>query len=169
MNKEAFVTQLSFHFSPASGHILPLQTIRERIRGIWESLTWPIVKRILKADLAVTILFALLLVEPIRERAEYGIILAQVAAEFIHPAKSYGALGEVYSVGSIVVVGRFVWSIITDVLMPHVQTFTLVFLLPPKRTFRILHLARSCAVLPLVGHYSAFTVHPLYECLIVLI
>lgn len=119
MSKEAFVTQLSFHFSPASGHILPLQTIRERIRGIWESLTWPIVKRILKADLAVTILFALLFVEPIRERAEYGIILAQVAAEFIHPAKSYGALGEVYSIGSIVVMGggRFVWSIITDVLM----------------------------------------------------
>lgn len=119
MSREAFVTQLSFHFSPASGHILPLQTIRERIRGIWESLTWPIVKRILKADLAVTILFALLLVEPIRERAEYGIILAQVAAEFIHPAKSYGALGEVCLIGSIVVGVRFVWSIITDVLMLH--------------------------------------------------
>lgn len=95
MNKEAGRTQISFHFSPASSYVLPLQNIRQRIRGIWESLTWPVIKRILKADLAATIAFALLMIEPIRRLTDYGIILAQVAVHFIHPAKSYGQLVEV--------------------------------------------------------------------------
>lgn len=95
MNKETLLTQLSFHFSPTSAHILPLQNIQQRLRGIWESLTWPVVRRILKADLAVTVAFALLLIEPIRQQVDYGIVLAQIATEFVHPAKSYGSLGEV--------------------------------------------------------------------------
>ena len=95
MNKEAFVTQLSFHFSPASAHILPLQNIRQRLRGLWDTLTWPMLKRILKADLAITILFAMLFVEPLRKRTEYGLILGQVAVAFMHPGKPYGLLVEV--------------------------------------------------------------------------
>lgn len=95
MNKEAGRTQVSFHFSPASSYVLPLQSIRERIQGIWESLTWPVIKRIIKADLAATIAFALLMIEPIRRLTDYGIILAQIAVHFIHPAKSYGSLVEV--------------------------------------------------------------------------
>ncbi|KAI9488752.1 hypothetical protein BDB00DRAFT_29073 [Zychaea mexicana] len=112
MNKEAFVTQLSFHFSPASAHILPLQDIRQRLRGIWDSLTWPVIKRILKADLAVTLIFALLFVEPVRQYTEYGLILAQVAVEFIHPAKSYGSVGEDIVFGSIMCSVSAAWSLL---------------------------------------------------------
>ena len=96
MSKEAFVTQLSFHFSPASADIVPLQTIKQRLRGIWDILTWPVIRRILKADLALAIIFILLFVEPLRKYTEYGLVLAQVAVEFIYPAKSYGSVGEVY-------------------------------------------------------------------------
>ena len=101
MNKEAFVTQLSFHFSPASVDIVPLQTIRQRLRGIWDILTWPVIRRILKADLALAIIFILLFVEPLRKYTEYGLVLAQVAVEFIYPAKSYGSVGEVYFLNSL--------------------------------------------------------------------
>ncbi|KAI9275510.1 hypothetical protein BDA99DRAFT_495652 [Phascolomyces articulosus] len=127
MNKDAFVTQLSFHFSPASAHIVPLQTIRQRLRGIWDTLTWPVTKRILKADLALAIMFGLLFVEPLRKYTDFGLILGQVAVEFIHPTKSYGSVGEDIAFGAVMctissgwsLLGTFCASLVRDPLNPE--------------------------------------------------
>ncbi|KAI9320499.1 hypothetical protein BX666DRAFT_2024151 [Dichotomocladium elegans] len=110
--REALFSQFSFHLLPSSDHLLPLQTISQRIQGIWYSLTWPVIKRILKADLAVTIVFSLLLVDPIRKQTEVSIVLAQVAVEFIHPAKSYGAVCEDIAFGAVMCTVSTAWSLL---------------------------------------------------------
>jgi hypothetical protein len=53
--------------------------------------------KIIKANIAVTIALGLLFVDSIRSVTGTGVILASVAVEFVHPAKSYGFIFEVYS------------------------------------------------------------------------
>ncbi|KAG0185504.1 hypothetical protein DFQ28_009219 [Apophysomyces sp. BC1034] len=109
---DAFSTRHSFHFSPLSGHTLPLQTIRQRLYEIWQSLTWPTLLKILKADIAVTIALGLLMIEPIRTKTQVGIIFASVAVEFVHPSKSYGMIAESISFGTIMCSVAAGWSLL---------------------------------------------------------
>lgn len=110
-----------FRLSATSGHLIPLQTIRQRIKGIWQSLTWPICVKILKANIAVTIALALLLIDPIRNVSSTGGILASVAVEFVHPAKSYGFLAEDILLGSIMCCISGSWSILGTYLASLVR------------------------------------------------
>ncbi|KAI8967353.1 hypothetical protein BDF20DRAFT_829762 [Mycotypha africana] len=100
-----------FRFSATSGHLLPLQTIRRRLTGIWQSITWPICVKILKANAAVTIALGLVLIDPIRTLTQQSGILACVAVEFVHPVKSYGFLFEDVLVGTIMCCVSAAWSI----------------------------------------------------------
>ncbi|KAI9486133.1 MAG: hypothetical protein EXX96DRAFT_31773 [Benjaminiella poitrasii] len=101
-----------FRLSATSGHLLPLQTIRQRIVRFWESLTWPVCVKMLKANIAVTIALGLLLIDPIRQAASVGGILASVAVEFVHPTKSYGFLAEDVLVGAVMCCVSAAWSIL---------------------------------------------------------
>ncbi|KAI8059103.1 hypothetical protein BC940DRAFT_314415 [Gongronella butleri] len=94
LNKEALRTQASFAFSPSSGQVLPFATLREKLQGAWRQLDWPILKTIIKADLAVVIVFGLIVYDPIRERTSTAGILGCIAVEFIHPCKSLGFIAE---------------------------------------------------------------------------
>jgi hypothetical protein len=94
-DKEASKPHHGFAFLPSSDHVLPLDTVRERILGIWHSLTWPVSKKILKADLAVIIALGLMFYPPIMEIASVSTALAPVAVEFILPSRSLGFIAEV--------------------------------------------------------------------------
>lgn len=130
-----------FRLSATSGHLIPLQTIRQRIKGIWQSLTWPICVKILKANIAVTIALALLLIDPVRNISSTGGILASVAVEFVHPAKSYGFLAEDILLGTIMccisgswaILGTYLASLVRDpndptLAQPHVCAILSCFL-----------------------------------------
>lgn len=110
--KAATSTENKFRFSSTTGNLLPLHTLRQRLSGIWTSLTWPICVKILKANIAVTIALSFLLIEPIRNIAGTSAILASVAVEFVHPAKSYGFLAEDVLFGSIMCSISAAWSIL---------------------------------------------------------
>ncbi|GAN08432.1 hypothetical protein MAM1_0204d07943 [Mucor ambiguus] len=110
-----------FRLSATSGHLIPLQTIRQRIKGIWQSLTWPICVKILKANIAVTIALALLLIDPVRNVSSTGGILASVAVEFVHPAKSYGFLAEDILLGSVMCCISGSWAILGTYLASLVR------------------------------------------------
>lgn len=110
-----------FRLSATSGHLIPLQTIRQRIKGIWQSLTWPICVKILKANIAVTIALALLLIDPVRNVSSTGGILASVAVEFVHPAKSYGFLAEDILLGTIMCCISGSWAILGTYLASLVR------------------------------------------------
>lgn len=110
-----------FRLSATSGHLIPLQTIRQRIKGIWQSLTWPICVKILKANIAVTIALALLLIDPVRNVSSTGGILASVAVEFVHPAKSYGFLAEDILLGTVMCCISGSWAILGTYLASLVR------------------------------------------------
>ncbi|KAI8882877.1 hypothetical protein K501DRAFT_220372 [Backusella circina FSU 941] len=110
-----------FRLSSTSGHILPLQTIRQRVSGIWKSLTWPMCVKIIKANIAVTIALGLLFVDSIRELTGTGIILASVAVEFVHPAKSYGFIAEDVLLGSVMCCVSASWAILGSYLASLVR------------------------------------------------
>lgn len=101
-----------FRLSTTSGHPLPIQTIQQRLKGLWQSLTWPICLKILKANIALTIAFGLFLVDSIRRLTGASGILAAVAVEFVHPSKSYGFLAEDVLFGSIMCCLAAAWSIL---------------------------------------------------------
>ncbi|KAF7721549.1 GDP-mannose transporter into the lumen of the Golgi [Apophysomyces ossiformis] len=94
------------------GQTLPLQTIRQRLYEIWQSLTWPVILKILKADIAVTVALGLLMIEPIREKTQVGIVFASVAVEFVHPSKSYGMIAESIGFGAIMCSLAAGWSLL---------------------------------------------------------
>ena len=106
------VTDVKFRFSSTTGSLLPLQTIRQRLSGIWKSLTWPVCVKILKANIAVTVALSFLLIDPIHNVAGTGAILASVAVEFVHPSKSYGFLAEDVLFGSVMCTISAAWSIL---------------------------------------------------------
>jgi hypothetical protein len=110
-----------FRLSATSGHLLPLQTIRQRLVGIWQTLDWPTTVKIIKANIAVTIALSLLLIDPIRKYSSTGGILASVAVEFVHPAKSYGFLAEDVLLGSIMCCVSASWSILAIYLASLVR------------------------------------------------
>lgn len=110
-----------FRFSSTTGHPLPLQTIRQRLIGIWQSLTWPVCVKILKSNIAVTIALALLLIDPIRDLVGVGGILASIAVEFVHPTKSYGSLAEDALIGSVMCCIAASWSILGTYLASLVR------------------------------------------------
>lgn len=101
-----------FRYSSTSGNLLPLQTIRQRFLNIYNTLTWPLCVKILKADIAVTIALAFLLIDCIRNVTSTGGILACLAVEFVHPSKSYGFLAEDVFLGSIMCSVAAAWSIL---------------------------------------------------------
>ena len=70
-----------FRLSPTSGSIIPLQTIKQRLLGLWQSLTWPVFVKVIKANIAVTIALGLLLVNPVGHKSGISGILASVAVE----------------------------------------------------------------------------------------
>ncbi|CAO3646292.1 unnamed protein product [Cunninghamella echinulata] len=86
--------QHSFVFQPSSGQVVPLATVKEKLHTAHKSLTWPVIKKILTANLAVIITLGLLFYAPIRERTNLGGVLAAIAVEFIHPLKSLGFIAE---------------------------------------------------------------------------
>lgn len=110
-----------FRLATTSGRILPLQTIRERLIGIWNNLTWPIWVKIIKANIAVTIALSLLMIEPIRELSSVSAILGSVAVEFVYPNKSYGFIGEDVLIGSIMCSISAAWSILGQYLASLVR------------------------------------------------
>jgi hypothetical protein len=110
-----------FRFSSTTGHLLPLQTIRQRLVGIWQSLTWPVCVKILKSNIAVTIALGLLLVDPIRDLVGVGGILACIAVEFVHPTKSYGFLAEDVLFGSVMCCVAAAWAILGTYLASLVR------------------------------------------------
>ncbi|KAI8100188.1 uncharacterized protein BX664DRAFT_253876 [Halteromyces radiatus] len=81
-------------FSVTSGHVLPLATAKERLIDIWHSLTWPVFKKILKANIALIITLGLMCYYPIMNLVGVSSALAPIAVEFILPSKSLGFLAE---------------------------------------------------------------------------
>ncbi|KAG2234483.1 hypothetical protein INT48_004862 [Thamnidium elegans] len=115
-SKKSFKNAYRFRLATTSGRLLPLQTIRERLVGIWDTLTWPIWVKILKANIAVTIALSLLLIDPIREVSSVGAILASVAVEFVYPNKSYGFIAEDVIFGGIMCSISASWAILGQFL-----------------------------------------------------
>ncbi|KAI8097873.1 uncharacterized protein B0P05DRAFT_576782 [Gilbertella persicaria] len=110
-----------FRLSSTSGNLVPLQTIRQRLIGLWQSLTWPVFIKVIKANIAVTIALGLLLVDPVQELTGIGGILASVAVEFVHPTKSYGFLAEDVLFGSVMCSLSAAWSILAIYLASLVR------------------------------------------------
>ncbi|OBZ83245.1 Uncharacterized protein C57A7.05 [Choanephora cucurbitarum] len=110
-----------FRLSPTSGSIIPLQTIKQRLLGLWQSLTWPVFVKVIKANIAVTIALGLLLVNPVGHKSGISGILASVAVEFVHPTKSYGLLAEDVLFGSVMCVVSAAWSILAIYLASLVR------------------------------------------------
>ncbi|KAI8339322.1 hypothetical protein BD560DRAFT_412681 [Blakeslea trispora] len=110
-----------FRLSPTSGSIIPLQTIKQRLLGLWQSLTWPVFVNVIKANVAVTIALGLLLVNPVEHRSGISGILASVAVEFVHPTKSYGLLAEDVLFGSVMCTVSAAWSILAIYLASLVR------------------------------------------------
>ncbi|KAG0787887.1 hypothetical protein G6F22_007172 [Rhizopus arrhizus] len=111
-----------FRLSTTAGNPLPLETIQQRLLGLWQSLTWPICLKILKANLALTIALGLYFVNPIRQYTGTSGILAAVAVEFVHPSKSYGFLAEDVLIGSIMCCLSAAWSILGTYLSSLVRS-----------------------------------------------
>ncbi|ORX53644.1 hypothetical protein DM01DRAFT_1383643 [Hesseltinella vesiculosa] len=112
LNKDAWKTQTSFAYSPTSGTVLPFASFTEKIKTAWQQVNWPIFKTILKADLAVMIVFGLVMYDPIRERASTSGILGCIAVEFIHPCKSLGFLTEDAIFGALMCTVSAAYSIL---------------------------------------------------------
>jgi hypothetical protein len=110
-----------FRLSSTTGHPLPLQTIRQRLIGIWQSLTWPICVKILKSNIAVTIALGLITIDPIRDLVGAGGILACIAVEFVHPTKSYGFLAEDVLFGTVMCCVSASWAILGTYLASLVR------------------------------------------------
>ncbi|CAO3591691.1 unnamed protein product [Absidia cylindrospora] len=92
--KEASKKHHGFAFLPTSDHILPLDTIKEKFISTCRGLTWPLFKKILKANLALTIALGLMFYRPLMEIASVSTALAPVAVEFILPSRSLGFIAE---------------------------------------------------------------------------
>lgn len=135
-----------FRLSATSGQLLPLQTIRQRLVGIWQSLNWPVCVKILKSNIAVTIALGLLLLDPIRKYSSTGGILASVAVEFVHPSKSYGFLAEDVLLGTIMCCISASWSIL--------GIFLASLLRDPNST--VLAQPEVCAILALFMVFGCF-------------
>ncbi|ORE04238.1 hypothetical protein BCV72DRAFT_251377 [Rhizopus microsporus var. microsporus] len=101
-----------FRLSSTTGHPLPLESIQQRLAGLWKSMTWPICVKIVKANIALTIAFGLFLINPVRQLTGASGILAAVAVEFVHPSKSYGFLAEDVVYGSLMCCLVAAWSIL---------------------------------------------------------
>ncbi|KAI9028195.1 hypothetical protein CLU79DRAFT_697224 [Phycomyces nitens] len=111
-NKDTASERRSFHFSSNAKQLQPIQTIKQRLTGIWATLTWPVVTKVLKADIAVTIALGMLMAKPIQKYADLGFVLASYAVEFVHPAKSYGSISEDIFYGSIMCTLATGWSLL---------------------------------------------------------
>ncbi|GAA5810877.1 hypothetical protein MFLAVUS_004305 [Mucor flavus] len=131
-SKKSFKNAYRFRLATTSGRLLPLQTIRERLVGIWGTLTWPIWVKIFKANTAVTIALSLLLIDSIREVSSVGAILASVAVEFVYPNKSYGFIAEDVIFGGIMCSISASWAILGQYLASLVRDPNDVQLAQPK-------------------------------------
>jgi hypothetical protein len=121
-----------FRLASTSGHLLPLQTIRQRFLNIYQTLTWPLCVKILKANIAVTIALSLLLITPIRDLTSTGGILASIAVEFVHPSKSYGFLAEDIFIGGVMCSISASWAILGNYLASLVRNPSDPTLAQPK-------------------------------------
>lgn len=121
-----------FRFASISGRLVPLQTVRDRLVGIWETLTWPICVKILKANIAVTIALSFILIDPIRNLTSTSAILASVAVEFVYPNKSYGFIAEDILFGGVMCCISAAWSILGVYLASLVRDPTDTRLAQPK-------------------------------------
>lgn len=110
-----------FRFSSISGRLVPLHTIRDRLIGIWDTLTWPICVKILKANIAVTIALSFLLIDPIHNVSTVSGILASVAVEFVYPNKSYGFIAKDVLFGGVMCCISAAWSILGEYLASLVR------------------------------------------------
>lgn len=121
-----------FRLSSTTGHPLPLESIQQRLVGLWKSMTWPICVKIVKANIALTIAFGLFLINPIRQLTGASGILAAVAVEFVHPSKSYGFLAEDVVYGSLMCCLAAAWSILGTFLSSLVRDQTNTMMAQPK-------------------------------------
>lgn len=81
--------------TPFSYHVLPLSTVKEKFISAWESLTWPTIKSILKANLSVTFALCVMFYHPFLETASVATALTPVAVEFVLPCQSSSCIAEV--------------------------------------------------------------------------
>jgi hypothetical protein len=81
--------------TPFSYHVLPLSTVKEKFISAWESLTWPMIKMILKANLSVTFALCVMFYHPFLETASVATALTPVAVEFVLPCQSSSCIAEV--------------------------------------------------------------------------
>lgn len=123
---------LRFRFASISGRLVPLQTVRDRLAGIWDTLTWPICVKILKANIAVTVALSLILIDSIHNLSSTSAILASVAVEFVYPNKSYGFIAEDVLLGGVMCCFSAAWSILGVYLASLVRDPTDMRLAQPK-------------------------------------
>ncbi|KAI9272494.1 hypothetical protein BY458DRAFT_455541 [Sporodiniella umbellata] len=133
-----------------TGRALPLLTVSQRIRGLWQSTDWPVCVKVIKANIALTITLGLFLIHPIREWTGASGILASVAVEFVHPSKSYGFLAEDVAFGGLMCSLSGAWSLLGIYLASLTRLPDTYQVQPPSSAVLFVFLIIGCFFLSIV-------------------